>query len=76
MSIARCFANIHRIFVKMKQSFQISRCHSEYIQFPTASCEGGLAKTCGSQGENAERFLPADQKTSVVRVRVESGGTV
>ena len=76
MSIACCFANIHRILVKMKQSFPISRCHSEYIQFPTASCEGGLAKTCGRQGENAKRLLPADQKTPVVRVRVESGGTV
>ena len=76
MSIACCFANIHRILVKMKQSFPISRYHSEYIQFPTASCEGGLSKTCGRQGENAKRLLPADQKTPVVRVRVESGGTV
>ena len=76
MSIACCFDNIHRIFVKMKQSFQIARCHSEYIQFPTASCEGGLSKTCGQQGENAKRLLPANQKTPVVRVRVESGGTV
>ena len=43
----------------MKQSFQISRCHSEYIQFPTASCEGGLAKTCGRQGAGLKKgWLP------------------
>ena len=59
MSIACCFANIHRIFVKMKQSFPISRCHSECIQFPTASCEGGLAKTCGQQGAGLKKgWLP------------------
>ena len=58
-SIACCFANIHRILVKMKQSFQISRCHSECIQFPTASCEGGLAKTCGRQGAGLKKgWLP------------------
>ena len=59
MSIACCFANIHRIFVKMKQSFPISRCHSECIQFPTASCEGGLFETCGRQGAGLEKgWLP------------------
>ena len=59
MSIACCFANIHRIFVKMKQSFPISRCHSECIQFPTASCERGLSKTCGRQGAGLEKgWLP------------------
>ena len=53
------FATLYRIFVKMKQSFPISRCHSEYIQFPTASCEGGLSKTCGRQGAGLEKgWLP------------------
>ena len=53
------FATLYRIFVKMKQSFQIYRCHSEYIQFPTASCEGGLSKTCGQQGAGLKKgWLP------------------
>ena len=70
------FANIHRILVKVEQRFFHRQMTLGHIRLLTASCEGGLSNTCGRQGENAKRFLPADQKTSVVRVRVESGGTV